>query len=144
VKLALAGGLSAALLLVGPGLAAARTHIVVSYPYDAVYAGAIRFIRVDRNWKLVEQDKEAGFLRFELVEDKKPHAANLELIRTSDGEGRPAVRVQLSTADLARFQEAPILDALARKLREELGPPPAPPPRKSEPASPSHPDAASG
>ena len=116
-----------------------KVHLVVPYPYDSVWPAAVRFVRLDRGWKILEQDKDAGFLRFELYEDKKAHAASLELVRTTDGEGRAAVRLQLSTADLARFQEAPVLDALARKLREELGPPPAPP-RKAEPA-PQHPDA---
>ena len=110
-----------------------KVHLLVSYPYESVWPAAVRFVRVDHGWKIVEQDKESGFLRFELIEEKKTHTASLELVRTTDAEGRAAVRMQLSTADLARFQEAPILDALARKLRDELGPPPAP----KKPAEPS-------
>jgi hypothetical protein len=106
-----------------------KVHLLVAYPYESVWPAAVRFVRVDRGWKIVEQDKEAGFLRFELIDEKKSHTASLELVRTTDGEGRAAVRMQLSTTDLARFQEAPILDAIARKLRDELGPPP--PPKKS-------------
>ena len=109
-----------------------KVHLVVSYPYESVWPTAVRFVRVDRGWKIIEQDKEAGFVRFELIEEKKTHTASLELVRTTDSEGRPAVRMQLSTADLARFQEAPILDAIARKLRDELGPPP-PPKKPAEP-----------
>jgi hypothetical protein len=114
--------------------ARAKAHLVVPYAYDAVWPGAVRFVRVDRGWKILEQDKAAGFVRFALIEDKKPHTANLELVRTTDGEGREAVRLQLSSEDLATSQEAPVLSALARKLREELGAPPPPPARKKEPA----------
>ena len=112
-----------------------KVHLVVAYPYESVWPAAVRFVRIDRGWKIVEQDKEAGFLRFELYEEKKSHTASLELVRTTDADGRVAVRMQLSTSDLARFQEAPILDAIARKLRDELGPP-APPKKPAEP----HPD----
>jgi hypothetical protein len=115
-----------------------KVHLVVAYPYESVWPSAVRFVRVDHGWKILEQDKDAGFLRFELYEDKKPHAASLELVRVTDGEGRSAVRIQLQTADLPRFQEAPILDALARKLRDELGPPAAPA-KKVEPPPDSNP-----
>ncbi len=134
------GPRGAALLAMGalamfPTVARARVQQVVPYPFDAVWPGALRFVRVDRGWKVAEQDKEAGFVRFTLIEDKKPHDATLELIRVTDTDGRAAVRLQLSAPDLARYQEQPVLQALVRKLREELGAPAAPPPKK-EPVKP--------
>ena len=118
-------------LLALPSVASAKVHLIVSYPFDAVWPGVLRFVEVDRGWKVSERDKDAGFVRFALIDDKKAHLATLELIRVTDGDGRAAVRLQLSSSDLARFQEAPVLDALARKLRDELGPP-TPPPRKKD------------
>ena len=112
----------------------AKTSLVVPYSFESVWPGALRFVRVEHNWKVQEQDKEAGFIRFQLIDDKKPHPATLELIRTHDDVDREAVRLQLRTADMARFQEAPFLSELARKLGEELGPPPAPKPKHEEKA----------
>src|SRR5262249_23339536 len=110
---------------------------IVPYPFTSVWPAAIRFIKLDRGWKLTEQDREAGYLCFVAIEDKKPHAATLELVRVSDPEGRDAVRLQLSTADLAGVQELPILEGLARKLKEELGPaPPGKRPKEPERAPP--------
>ena len=109
-----------------------KVHLVVSYPYESVWPAAVRYLKVDRGWKVTEQDKDAGFVRFEMIEDKKPHAATLELVRTTDGDGRVAVRLEMSTGDLARSQESPVLDGIAHKLRDELGPPAAPP-KKAEP-----------
>src|SRR5262249_6387607 len=118
-------GFALALVLV-PALASAKVQLTVSYSYDAVWPGALRFVEVDRGWRVSQRDKEAGFVRFLMVEDKKDHVATLELIRVIDTEGRDAVRLQLSTVDLARYQEAPVLDALARTPPADLGPP-APP-----------------
>jgi hypothetical protein len=120
-------------------IAGARTHKIVPYPFTSVWPTAIRFIKLDRGWKLVEQDREAGYLRFVVIEDKKPHPATLELVRVNDAEGRDAVRLQLSSADLAGFQEVPILDGLAHKLKEELGP--AAPGKRPNPAEHAPPDA---
>jgi hypothetical protein len=126
---------AAGAVLGASGTALGKSHLIVPYPFEAAWPGALRFVRVEKGWKVSEQDKEAGFIRFELVEDRKPHAATLEVIRLRDAEERDVVRLQLQANDLARFQEAPILEQLARKLKDELGPPAAPRKKKEPEAS---------
>ena len=55
---------------------------------------------------------------------------SLELVRTTDSEGRDRTRVVVTLPDLPRHYEGVLLDKLAVKVREEYGSPaPAPPTR---------------
>ena len=141
----LAAGLTLAALVLGAGAAAqARSASVVSYAVADVWPAALRFLRVDRDYAIKEKDEAAGYILFELTENKRPVRAALELVRTTDSDGRSATQLIVTMQELPRHYEVALLDKLAAKLRDERGPPPPPPPpapaAPRRPAPPSLPD----
>jgi hypothetical protein len=109
--------------------AQARTLAMVSYPIGDVWPTTIRFLRVDQGYPIKEKDEPAGYVLFELAENKRVYRAALELVKTADADGRAATQIVCSIPDLPRRYEATLLDKLSTKVRDERGPP-APPPRK--------------
>jgi hypothetical protein len=91
-------------------------------------------LRIDRNCAIREKDEAAGYILFDYPEGRKVYKGSIELIRSTDSEGRDVTRVVASLPDLPRHFEHLLLDKLAARLREDRGSPaPPPPPRKSEP-----------
>jgi hypothetical protein len=127
----------AALVLIAPSLAAAKSQSELPWPIEQVFSTAVRFVRVDRNCKVVDRDEPSGYLVFECPNEDKPGVTRrgaLELVRLEE-HGRPVVRAQVTLSDEPRWVEARFLELLERKLRDERGTPP--PPR---PAAPPRPD----
>ena len=126
-----------ALLLVGlrlsPRAAEARSVGTVPYSIADVWPSAVRFLRIDRNCVIREKDEAAGYILFDYPEGQKPHKGSLELIRTSDTDGRDITRIAASLPDLPRYIEQLLIDKLSAKLREDHGSPAPPPPRKPAP-----------
>jgi hypothetical protein len=118
-----------------PTVVWARTTEIASYPISDVWPAAVRFMRVDRGFPVREKDEAAGYILFEYTEGPKSYKGSLELIRANDSEGREATRIAISIPDLSRRVERMLLDRFVAKLSDDHGPP-APPPRKSEPARP--------
>jgi hypothetical protein len=123
--------------------AVARSASVVPYPVADVWSTAVRFIRVDRNYVVREKDQGSGYILFDVTEGGKAYKGSLELIRTTDDDGRDATRAALSIPDLPRHWESMLLDKLGAKLREERGSPVPAPPRRPHP-DPRPPDGAPG
>ena len=112
--------------------AAAKSASELHWPYEQIFGAAIRFVRVDRACKIVDRDEAAGFVVFECPDDtagKPPHRGALEIFKVQ-GQGRPAVRVQLSLPDDPRYVELRFLELLERKIKEERGVPPSAAPPK--------------
>jgi hypothetical protein len=131
---------SVAVVSLAATLTWARTHEIAPYPITSVWPAAVRFLRVDRGFPIREKDEGAGYVLFDYTDGPKPCRASLELIRTTDYEGRDATKMAISIPDLPHRFEQMLLDKLTAKIRDDQGPP-APPPRKGEkPAS--QPDAA--
>jgi hypothetical protein len=130
--------LVAATLAVGAAPALAKSKAELAWPFDQVFQTAVRFVRVDRDCKLIDRDEAAGFLVFECAGDKpgQTRRGTLELVRGED-KGRYSVRVQVQLADEPRWVELRFLELLERKLREERGSPPTPP---RPPPTPPRPD----
>jgi hypothetical protein len=116
-----------------PAAALARSTSVVPYPQGEVWPTAIRFLRIDRGASIREKDVDSGYVLFDLPEGGKAWKGSLELVRTTDPEGREATRVVVTLSDLPRHFEGVLLDKLAIKLKDEYGTPAAPPPRKPPP-----------
>jgi hypothetical protein len=117
------------------GIAAARAEKTLAYEREQVWSTAVRFIRVDERLKIVEKDAEAGYVLFELHEDKKTFRGSLE-IATILRDGRQYTRFVVTVEDRPSYQETGMLERLERKLRIELGSPapaPSPKPRHDEP-----------
>jgi len=120
-------------LLLLCGVAQARSEKTLAYPRDSAWAAAVRFIRVDAKLKITEKDADAGYVIFELHEEKKTFRGSLECIDTMK-DGRHVVRFVLTLEDRPEWQEIELLNKLEQKLRTELGSPaPAPTPKKDDP-----------
>jgi len=114
---------------VAPSAALARSAVVVPYPIGDVWPATVRFLRVDHDYLIKEKDEPAGYLLFEVTENRRGYRAAIELVKTADGDGRAATQIVCTIADLPRRYEASLLDKLSAKVRDERGPP-APAPRK--------------
>jgi hypothetical protein len=117
-------------ILTAPAAAHARSALVVPYPIADVWPATVRFLRVDHDYPIKEKDEPAGYLLFDLSENRRAYRAAIELVKTADGEGRAATQIVCSIGDLPRRYETALLDKLAAKVRDERGPP-APAPRKA-------------
>lgn len=100
-----------------------------AYGFDRTWNAGMRLVRVDMNMKLTEKDESAGYLLFEYTSPesgKKPVPGSMEFIRAKDG----AVRVLVQIPAMPGYHEQVLVDALAKKMRNEYGDPPkkAPPP----------------
>lgn len=131
--LAWAGAVAASWL--GGGAAWARSEKLLGYAPASVWSPLVRFVRVDENLKIVDKDPEAGYVIFELVQDKKVFRGSVEVIPASKDYG---VRVILDVSDRPSYVELAMLERLERKLLAELGPAPSPP-KKLEGKKPAEP-----
>jgi hypothetical protein len=142
---ALAPLTAAALMLIAIAAtpAHARSSIVVPYPSADVWPAAIRFLRVDRNYRVREKDQPSGYVLFDLPENKRTYRAALEMVKTTDDEGRASTQITCTITELPRRYESTLLDQLAAKVGEERGPPPPapkPPVAGELPPKENHPD----
>ena len=126
-------------LVAGAGSAAAKTERSASYSFEQVWPTAVRHLRVDEGFTIVEKDADVGYVVFEVKEEGKAFSGTLEVVRQKDQAGRAAVRLVLRIGDRPAYMEAGVLDRMLDKLRKEYGEPPDPPaeprpPRKKEKA----------
>jgi hypothetical protein len=149
-KSALSLLLGLAMTSLAPG-ADARVDGSSSYSKAQTYSGALRYVRVDMGYEVVEKDPEAAYLIFRY---SAPGAAKgnlvtgtLEVIEASGG-----VRLFVSLPRMPEYYERVFRDGLLKKLRDEYGapPPPAkkpeskPTPEKPDPSKPAPPPEDSG
>jgi hypothetical protein len=116
-----------AALVAGSGEAAAKTERSASYPFEQVWPTAVRHLRVNEGFTIVEKDPDVGYVVFQVEEDGKSFSGTLEVVRQKDQAGRPAVRLVLRIGDRPAYMEAGVLDRMLDKLRQEHGDPPDPP-----------------
>lgn len=118
----------------GTGLGQSR---VLAYPMEFVWPTAMRFLRVDRGYTIVDRDPEAGFILFDfpIGPDDRVGRGSVEVFATKDASGRLAASVQITTDGGPIHLPHALLDGLADKLRRERGQPAAPP-RAEPPADP--------
>ncbi len=119
----LVGGLAAlAIAGLAPG-ASARVDGSSSYSKAQTYSGALRYVRVDLGYEVVEKDPEAAYLIFKYSSRGSAKDASvtgtLEVI-----EAGGSVRLFVSLPRLPEYQERVFRDGLLKKLRDEYGPPP--------------------
>lgn len=126
--------LAAMILLVSAAPDARQAHArtdkserTVRYTYEQVWPAAIRFLRIDAGFEIIEKDADAGYVLFLLKEEGKEFRGSLELVRVKDDRDMPALRMLMSIEDRPSYMEIGLLDRLERKLRAELGSPPEKP-----------------
>jgi hypothetical protein len=105
------------------GIAEARSERRLTYRASQVWSSAVRFLRVDLGYKIVEKDKETGYLLFEYRDSGRAHQAALELIPAVH-EGYRIVRARVRIEGMPSYVEAVLLDKFLRKLKAEYGEPP--------------------
>jgi hypothetical protein len=123
--LALAAGLFAAALAPSAG---ARVDGSSSYTKAQTYSGALRYVRVDLGYELVEKDPDAAYLIFKYTPpgQSKNNAVTgtLEVVEAGGN-----VRLFVSLPRMPEYHERVFRDGLLKKLRDEYG---APPPKKDK------------
>jgi hypothetical protein len=120
-------------LVLGASPAFARSEKTLAYPRTEAWSTAVRWVRVDEGLKVVEKDAEAGYVLFEIHEDKKTFRGSLEVIETVV-DHRHVIRFVIAIEDRPSWVEIEMLNRLERKLRTELGEPaPAPTPKQDAP-----------
>lgn len=102
-----------------PG-ADARQSGAVSYRYEQVWGAAIRMVRVDYGYQLVDRDRDIGFLMFQYAENGTQHSGSVELVRTVQ-HGNEVVRVVVNIPTMPNYIERMMLQRLERKLRSDFG-----------------------
>ncbi|MCB9556104.1 MAG: hypothetical protein H6707_08370 [Deltaproteobacteria bacterium] len=113
----------------------AKSVQTVDYPLGNVWSTTIRFLRVDRGYRITDKDRETGYILF-VYPGKgavKHCAASLELISVREDE-QQRIRMQLNIDHQASYVEVDLLEQIAKKLRDELGPPREPSRKKEPPA----------
>jgi hypothetical protein len=118
--------------------AIAKTQYGSRYGYDKTWNAAVRLVRVDLGFKVLEKDEANGYLLFEYRSNEggpKATSGSVEIIKPSGKVEDVLVVVQLP--QMPRYHEQVLVDQLARKMHDEYG---DPPPRKKD-APPPPPDA---
>jgi hypothetical protein len=109
------------LLLTAP--AAGRVDASSAYSKAQTYSGALRYVRVDLGYEVVEKDPEAAYLIFKYTAPGQAKGSTvsgtLEVVEASGG-----VRVFVSLPRMPEYHERVLRDGLLKKLRDEYGSPP--------------------
>jgi hypothetical protein len=111
--------------------AQARVDGSSAYTKSQTYSGALRYVRVDLGYEVVEKDPDAAYLIFRYAAPGQTKAnavtGTLEVIEANGG-----VRVFVNLPRMPEYHERMFRDGLLKKLREEYGAP-APAPKKPGP-----------
>jgi len=108
--------------------ARARVEGDSDYSKAQTYSGALRFLRVDMGYEVVEKDPDAAYLVFRYAspgQGKNESTGTLEVVEAGE-----RVRVFVRIPRMPEYHERILRDALLKKLREEYG---VPAPRKPAP-----------
>jgi hypothetical protein len=121
MKLAVAALVILDLVLTISTPAHARAQLELPYSIADAFSTAVRFVRVDRNCKLIDKDPDAAFVTFACEDDGRTKRGTLELIRVG-----ASLRAQLTLPDDTHGMELRWLELFERKLRDERGTPTPP------------------
>lgn len=130
---ALGAGIAAGIALAGRE-ATAKAAYDSPYGFERTWNVSMRLVRVDLGLKIEEKDEQSGYLLFAYTSSEsgsKVSQGSMEFVRPSDPSQPVHVIVQLP--QMPRYHEQVLIDALARKLRDEYGEPPRARPRPPAP-----------
>ncbi len=114
---------AAGLLLCLAAPAHAKSTRTFTYAFDKVWPSLLRFLRVDEKLKITEKDVEAGYVLFELAEEKRTFTGAAELVKGEDDRGHPTTRVTITITGRPSYMEEGLLDRFEQKLHDEYGKP---------------------
>jgi hypothetical protein len=119
----------------------ARVEAESDYSKAQTYSAALRYLRVDRGFEVLEKDPDAAYLIFKYETVGAGKSSSTGTIEIVEAGARVKLLVQLPR--MPEYHERVLKDGLLRKLREEYGsavrPPAAKKPTDKKPA-----DAGSG
>ena len=99
------------------------------YTLSQTYNAALRLVRVDLGLTITERDPAAAYILFDYKSPEngqRSAAGSIEMLDSGKG-----IKVVVQLNQMPRYHEQVMSDALAKKLRNEYGEPPAP--RKDAP-----------
>lgn len=112
-----------------PGLA--RVEEPLQYTKVQSFRSALRFLRVDNGYKIVEKDSDSGYLLFEYPNDGRGvTSGSVEVIERED-----SVALVVQLPQMPSYHERHLIEGLLKKLRTDYGEPPRreKPPAHDEP-----------
>lgn len=114
--------------------ARASVETETAYTKTQTYNAALRYLRVDLGYEVVEKDPDAAYLLFRFAAQGKKAQSNgaIEIVDQRSGD---RVRVYIRLPELPHFHEQMLSDGLFEKLRNEYGDPPRhedPPPKDKD------------
>jgi hypothetical protein len=115
------------LIALGLALLAANADARVdgssSYTKAQTYSGALRYVRVDMGYEVVEKDPDAAYLIFKYAAPGGSKSSlvtgTLEVVEASGG-----VKLFVNLPRMPEYYERVFRDGLLKKLRDEYGAPP--------------------
>lgn len=118
--------------MLGPTSAAqARVEETLSYTKLQSFQAALRFLRVDNGYTVVEKDQDSGYLLFEYPRrNAEPTPGSVEVIQRGD-----SVALVVQLPQLPSYHERHLIQGLLKKLRTDYG---MPPERKAPAKAPVH------
>jgi hypothetical protein len=119
-------------LLLAPN-ASARVEARSGYTKAQTFNGALRFLRVDKGYDVVEKDPDAAYVLFRYPlqgQGKATANGSVEVVETTSG-----TKLVVQLPQLPEYHEVVLRDALLKKLRAEYGSPPPPVKEKSKDGS---------
>jgi hypothetical protein len=109
----------------------AKASYACPYTMSQTYSAALRLIRVDNGFSVTERDPEAAYIMFDYESRESGTRVTpgaIEMVPSGD-----SVTVVVKLAQMPRYHEEVLLNALKRKLESDYGEPPAKPKPKPEP-----------
>lgn len=102
----------------------ANASVVYKSPYtfEQTFGSGLRLLRVDMGFKILERDRELGYIVFEYTSPESGNATyngSMELVDAKDG-----VHVAVQIPKMPQYHERMLIDGLEKKLATEHGDPP--------------------
>jgi hypothetical protein len=110
----------------------AKVETLCGYSLAQTYSAALRYLRVDKGFEVVEKDPTAAYVLFRYVppgSPARPCDGAIELVQL---DGR--VKLQIRVPTMPTYHEQLLRDELVKKMHDEYGEPSTPkPPSKKAP-----------
>ena len=92
----------------------------LTYSEETLWRCAVRFIRVDSGFEILEKERGTGYMLFVYKDGNASGKGALEMIRVENADRR-YVRVQITVNGQPKYIESMLLNRFKRKLRREYG-----------------------
>lgn len=101
--------------------ASARVEVDSDYSKPQTYNAALRYVRVDLGYEVMEKDPDAGYLLFRYTPPGRRDTTNgsIEVVETKE-----RVKIVIQLPQMPSYHETVLRDGLLRKLKSEYGEPP--------------------